>query len=54
MGAVAIETAVKPVKLNKEKVREGVVAAVRISRRVFGALRQKTVLVSLGLAVLLV
>ncbi|MBL1272935.1 MAG: cell division protein FtsL [Oceanospirillales bacterium] len=54
MGAVTIEPTVKPAKLNKEKVREGVVAAVRISRRVFEATRQKRVLVSLVLAALLV
>lgn len=54
MGAVAIEPEVKPVKLNKKKVREGMVAAVRISRRVFDATRQKRVLVTLALAVLLV
>jgi len=54
MGAVTIEPTVKPAKLNKEKVREGVVAAVRISRSVFKATRQKRVLVSLVLAALLV
>jgi cell division protein FtsL len=54
MGAVAIEPEVKPAKLNKEKVREGVVAAVRISRRVFDATRQTKVLISLVLAALLV
>lgn len=54
MGAVAIEPAVKPAKLNKEKVREGVVAAVRISRRVFDATRQTRVLISLVLAAVLV
>ncbi|RBW49446.1 cell division protein FtsL [Marinobacter sp. F3R11] len=54
MGAVAIEPAVKPVKLNKEKVRGGVVAAVRISRRVFDATRQKNVFVTLVLALMLV
>lgn len=54
MGAVAIEPTVKPVKLNKEKVREGVGVAVRVSRRVFDGMRQKRVLISLALAVLLV
>lgn len=54
MGAVAIEPAVKPAKLNKEKVREGVGVALRISRRIFSAMRQKNALVSLALAVVLI
>lgn len=54
MGAVAIEPTVRATRLNKEKVREGVVAAVRISQRVFAATRQKNALISLGLAVVLV
>ncbi len=54
MGAVAIEPAVKPAKLNKEKVREGVGVALRISRRIFTAMRQKNALVSLALAVVLI
>ncbi|GGE67144.1 hypothetical protein GCM10011533_19310 [Streptosporangium jomthongense] len=54
MGAVAIEPAVKPAKLNKEKVREGVSVALRISRRIFTAMRQKNALVSLALAVVLI
>jgi len=54
MGAVAIEEPVKTAKLNKQKVREGVATAVRISRQVFDATRQGKVLVSLALVALLV
>lgn len=54
MGAVAIEEPVKTAKLNKQKVREGVATAVRISRQVFDATRQGKVLVSLTLVALLV
>ena len=39
MGAVAIEEPVKTAKLNKQKVRDGVATAVRISRQVFAATR---------------
>ena len=49
MGAVAIEEPVKTAKLNKQKVRDGVATAVRISRQVFAATKQGKVLVSLGL-----
>ncbi|KMQ73673.1 cell division protein FtsL [Marinobacter subterrani] len=54
MGAVAIEEPVKTAKLNKQRVRDGVVTAVRISRQVFDATKQGKVLVSLGLVALLV
>lgn len=54
MGAVAIEQPVKTARLNKQRVREGVATAVRISQQVFDATRQKRVLVSLALMVLLV
>ncbi|AXS84497.1 MULTISPECIES: cell division protein FtsL [Marinobacter] len=54
MGAVAIEEPVKTAKLNKQKVRDGVATAVRISRQVFDATRQGKVLVSLALVVVLV
>lgn len=53
MGAVAIEQPVKTAKLNKQRVREGVATAVRISHRVFDATGQKNVLVSLALVALL-
>ncbi|WP_303288614.1 cell division protein FtsL [Marinobacter sp. SS8-8] len=54
MGAVAIEEPVRTAKLNKQKVRDGVATAVRISRQVFDATRQGKVLVSLALVLLLV
>lgn len=54
MGAVAIEEPVRTAKLNKQKVRDGVATAVRISRQVFDATRQGKVLVSLALVVVLV
>lgn len=54
MGAVAIEEPVKTAKLNRQKVRDGVATAVRISRQVFDATRQGKVLVSLALVALLV
>ena len=54
MGAVAIEEPVRTAKLNKQKVRDGVAPAVRISRQVFDATRQGKVLVSLALVLLLV
>ncbi|MBW4935626.1 cell division protein FtsL [Marinobacter sp. F4206] len=54
MGAVAIEQPVKTAKLNKQRVRDGVATAVRISRRVFDATRQRNVLISLALVTLLV
>ena len=53
MGAVAIERPIKSAKRNKQRVRDGVAAAVRISRQVFEATKQKNVLVSLILVVLL-
>ncbi|MEE3170821.1 MAG: cell division protein FtsL [Pseudomonadota bacterium] len=49
MGAVAIEEPVRTAKLNKQRVREGVATAVRISRRVFDAMRQGRMLVTLAL-----
>lgn len=54
MGAVAIEEPVRTAKLNKQKVRDGVATAVRISRQVFDATRQGKVMVSLALVLLLV
>jgi cell division protein FtsL len=53
MGAVAVEQYVKTTKLNKQKVRDGVVTAVRISRQVFDAGRQRNVLISMMLIALL-
>ncbi len=54
MGAVAIEERVKTVRLNTRVVRHGVTSALRISRQVFTATRQRNVLVSLTLVVLLI
>lgn len=55
MGAVAIEEPVKATRLNRQRVREGVATAVRLSRQVFSATCEARVLVTLGLvAVLLV
>lgn len=49
MGAVAIEEPIRTAKLNKQKVREGVATAVRISGQIFAATKQGKVLVSLAL-----
>lgn len=54
MGAVAIEQPVKTAKLNKQTVRVGVATAVRISRQVFDATRQRNVMISIALVALLV
>ncbi|MEP2613371.1 cell division protein FtsL, partial [Marinobacter alexandrii] len=54
MGAVAIEQPVKAVKLNKQRMRVGVATAVRISRQVFDATRQRNVMISMALVTLLV
>ncbi|KPP98289.1 cell division protein FtsL [Marinobacter sp. HL-58] len=54
MGAVAIERPTKTARLNKQRVRGGVVTALRLSQQVFAALQQKRVLISTALVVLLV
>ncbi|MBZ2167156.1 cell division protein FtsL [Marinobacter sp. F4216] len=54
MGAVAIEQPVKAARSSKVRVRDGVATAVRISRQVFGATRERSVLVSLVLVAVLV
>ncbi|WP_336367263.1 cell division protein FtsL [Marinobacter sp. C2H3] len=54
MGAVAIERPANSATKGKEKVRGGMVSAVRLSRQVFERLRQKQVLVSVVLIGLLV
>ncbi len=54
MGAVAIERPTKTARINKQRVREGVATAVRLSQQVFTALQQKRVLISMGLILLLV
>ncbi|MDC0664086.1 cell division protein FtsL [Marinobacter sp. SS21] len=56
MGAVIIERPVKSqtVKLNAERLRQGVSRAYRLSGRIFGALAQRDVLISLGLVLVLI
>lgn len=54
MGAVAIEQPVKTARLNKQKVRDGVATAMRLSRQVFEASSQRNVMISVGLVLLLV
>lgn len=54
MGAVAIEQPVKAARLNKQRMRVGVATAVRISRQVFDATRQRNVMISMALVTLLV
>lgn len=54
MGAVAIEPAVKTAGLSKQKVKDGLASAVRVSQQVFESLQQKQVLISVALVGLLV
>lgn len=54
MGAVAIEQPVSTSRLGTRKVRDSLAVAARISRQVFGAMRQKNVLVSMVLVLALV
>lgn len=54
MGAVAIEPKVKTTRLNRAAVRDGVAAAVRVSRQVFAAIQQPRVMVTSALVVVLV
>ncbi|MEQ9546076.1 MAG: cell division protein FtsL [Marinobacter sp.] len=54
MGAVAIEPAVKTAGLNKQKVKDGLASAVRVSQQVFESLQQKQVLISVALVGLLI
>lgn len=54
MGAVAIEPAVKTAGLNKQKVKDGLASAVRVSQQVFESLQQKRVLISVALVGLLI
>lgn len=54
MGAVAIEQPVKTARLNKQKVRDGVATAMRLSRQVFEASSQRNVMISVALVLLLV
>lgn len=54
MGAVAIEPTVKTAGLNKQKVKDGLASAVRVSQQVFESLQQKQVLISVALVGLLI
>lgn len=53
MGAVAIEQPTKTTKISKQRVRDGVATAVRLSRQVFATTRESRVLVTLGLVAVL-
>lgn len=53
MGAVAIEQATKTTRLSKQRVRDGVVTAVRLSRQVFDTTRESRVVVTLALVAVL-
>lgn len=54
MGAVAIEPKVKTARLSRTRVKDGVAAAVRVSRQVFAAIQQPRVMVTTALVVVLV
>ncbi|PSF14990.1 cell division protein FtsL [Marinobacter shengliensis] len=53
MGAVAIEQPTKTTKLSKQRVRDGVATAVRLSRQVFDTTRETRVVVTLALVAVL-
>lgn len=53
MGAVAIEQPTKTTRINKQRVRDGVATAVRLSRQVFDTTCEARVLVTLGLVAVL-
>ena len=53
MGAVAIEQKMRTAGLNKQRVRDGLSTAVRLSRQVFVALQQRQAVISMVLVVLL-
>lgn len=53
MGAVAIEQPTKTTKISKQRVRDGVATAVRLSQQVFATTRESRVLVTLGLVAVL-
>ena len=53
MGAVAIEQKTKTAGLNKQRVRDGLSTAVRLSRQVFVALQQRQAVISMVLVALL-
>lgn len=53
MGAIAVEEKTRTVALNKQRVREGLSTAVRLSRQVFVALQQRQAVISMVLVALL-
>ncbi|MGC8121613.1 cell division protein FtsL [Marinobacter sp. VGCF2001] len=53
MGAVAIEQPTRTGRINRQRVREGVATAVRLSRQVFAATRETRVLVTLMLVMVM-
>lgn len=53
MGAVAIEQPTKTTRISKQRVRDGVATAVRLSRQVFDTTCEARVLVTLGLVAVL-
>ncbi|TGN38142.1 cell division protein FtsL [Marinobacter confluentis] len=53
MGAVAIEQKTRTARLNKQRVRDGLSTAVRLSRQVFVALQQRQAVISMALVALL-
>jgi cell division protein FtsL len=53
MGAVAIEQRTKTAGLNRQRVRDGLSTAVRLSRQVFFALQQRQAVISVVLVALL-
>lgn len=53
MGAVAIERKTKTAAFNRQRVRDGLSTAVRLSRQVFSALQQRQAVISVVLVGLL-
>ncbi|MBE0484914.1 cell division protein FtsL [Marinobacter sp.] len=53
MGAVAIEQPTKTTRISKQRVRDGVATAMRLSRQVFDTTCEARVLVTLGLVAVL-
>lgn len=53
MGAVAVEPKTKTARLNRQRMRDGLSTAVRLSRQVFVALQQRQAIISVVLVGLL-
>ncbi|MDI9246270.1 cell division protein FtsL [Marinobacter sp. CHS3-4] len=53
MGAVAVEPKSKTARLNRQRMRDGLSTAVRLSRQVFVALQQRQAIISVVLVALL-